>query len=140
MLNEILVETQKKFGIKSKDLCEEAGISRSHLSSFRQGKSDLSASVLWRIVEVLDRCAAKSGARRYFCDRLAGEKEAEARAPLQAESIVESLGEAEVRELLLAIADRIGLDEVILMGAEHIRRDRQSAPRKGSVRTVTPVL
>ena len=54
-LSKIFKNLQEKLGITNKQIGETGVISTKHLSQFRNGKSDISASLLWSVLEEMEK-------------------------------------------------------------------------------------
>lgn len=101
MLNQLFAQTQDRYGIKGKNLSEITGVSQNHISEFRRGRTDVSSSVLWKLVQAMDELAP--GAKSYFCSLL-NEKKASVGDALQ--QLIEAADDEEIEQAMLAIARR----------------------------------
>ena len=100
-------QTLKQLNITGKKLSEVTGVSTTHISEFRNGKTNPSCEMLERMLNGADQL--KPGAKRYFCQLLAGEEA----QPL--ESTIETLDNTQLARLLLALADRLENQSTVLV-------------------------
>jgi transcriptional regulator with XRE-family HTH domain len=89
----------REFGIKGKDLANVTGFSMTHISQFRHGKTNPSCDSLERFLNGADQI--KPGAKRYFCELLAG------REIQPVVEVLEHLDDAQLARLLFKAADRL---------------------------------
>ncbi|MEG4115327.1 MULTISPECIES: hypothetical protein [unclassified Microcoleus] len=75
MIHEIFDQTLRRYGIQAKALSALSGVSQNHISEFRGGKlkTGVTTDCLYRLLLGMDELSP--GARRYFCDLLAGKKQ-----------------------------------------------------------------
>lgn len=92
-------QTLKQLGITGKKLSEVTGVSTTHISEFRNGKANPSCEMLERMLNGADQL--KPGAKRYFCQLLAGEE------PQLVEDPIARLDDTQLARLLLRAADRL---------------------------------
>ncbi|MBW4542276.1 MAG: helix-turn-helix domain-containing protein [Myxacorys chilensis ATA2-1-KO14] len=92
-------KTLKQFGITGKKLSEVTGISTTHISEFRNGKTNPSCEMLERMLDGADQI--KLGAKRHFCELLAGKE------PQPIEDPIERLDDIQLAQLLLRVANRL---------------------------------
>lgn len=74
MIHELFDATMKRYGVQAKALSSLSGVSQNHISEFRSGKlkTGVTTDCLYRLLVGMDELSP--GARRYFCDLLAGKK------------------------------------------------------------------
>lgn len=89
----------KEFGIRGKDLSDVTGFSMTHISQFRHGKTNPSCDSLERLLDGANRI--KPGAKRYFCELLAGEQI----QPIH--DTIDQLDDVQLARLLLTVAERL---------------------------------
>ena len=70
MIDKLFKQNQDEHGISTKSLAVAVGISAKHLSEFRNGKTNITLELLWRLLEAMDQLSP--GARRDFGLRVAG--------------------------------------------------------------------
>jgi hypothetical protein len=77
MIHELFDQTLKRYGIQAKALSGLSGVSQNHISEFRSGKlkTGVTTDCLYRLLVGMDELSP--GSRRYFCDLLAGKKQAQ---------------------------------------------------------------
>lgn len=92
-------QTLKQLGITGKKLAEVTGVSTTHISEFRNGKTNISCEMLERLLNGADQI--KPGAKRYFCELLADQ------TPQPVEDPIERLDDMQLARLLLRVADRL---------------------------------
>lgn len=76
VMHELFDITMKRYGIQAKALSNLSGVSQNHISEFRSGKlkTGVTTDCLYRLLVGMDELSP--GSRRYFCDLLAGKKQA----------------------------------------------------------------
>ncbi|MBD1823049.1 helix-turn-helix transcriptional regulator [Cyanobacteria bacterium FACHB-DQ100] len=92
-------QTLKQLGITGKKLAEVTGVSTTHISEFRNGKTNPSCEMLERMLDGADQITP--GAKRYFCELLAGKE------PRPVEDPIELLDDTQLARLLLKVANRL---------------------------------
>lgn len=98
--------TLKVYDITGKKLAEVSGYSTTHISDFRRGKTNPSVKTLDELLNAADQIAP--GAKRYFCQQLAGGSV----APV--ELAIDNLSSADLARLLIAIGDRLQNQQVLI--------------------------
>lgn len=93
-------KTLKKFSIAGKKLAEVTGVSMTHISEFRNGKTNVSCEMLERLLNGADQI--EPGAKQYFCALLAGEK------PQSIEDTIDDLDDVQLARILYVAASRLG--------------------------------
>jgi transcriptional regulator with XRE-family HTH domain len=99
-------KTLKEFGITGKKLAEVSGFSMTHISEFRHGKTNPSCEALERLLNGADQI--KPGAKRYFCQLLAGE------TPQAMKTEIETMDSQQLARLLFTIAGRLESQNPVL--------------------------
>ncbi len=89
--------TLKEFGITGKKLSEVTGLSTTHISEFRHGKTNPSCETLQRLLDGAEEISP--GARFFFCQLLAGDS----LKPMEAE--IQRMNNQQLAVLLQTIAD-----------------------------------
>ena len=100
-INELLVTTMSKYGIRAKELAELIGISPQQVTQFRKGKSWVSQETFEAILEKMDHLSP--GSKRYFCSLLANEAIAHTDKKQQLIDMIENANPEEIEAVLLAI-------------------------------------
>ncbi|MBE9130008.1 MULTISPECIES: helix-turn-helix domain-containing protein [unclassified Coleofasciculus] len=72
-MNSIFKEVWQKFKISGSDLARETGLSTGYISEIRTGKANPTLEVQQLLLEAMQKL--KPGARRYYCELLAGDDE-----------------------------------------------------------------
>lgn len=104
MIHNFFDRTLKHYGITGKKLSEVTGISQTHISEFRNGKTNPSCETLMLLLDGAERISP--GARQYFCQLLAGRSvSALSASPLSL--AIDAMSSEELAQLLLAVADRL---------------------------------
>lgn len=105
-INRYIKRTMDYYGIQGKELSEKSGISRNHISEFRNGKSALSTDLLCKVLLVMDEIAP--GSRAYFCQLLAGKTpmRQSANQSKSLEDLVDVATDDEIYRIILKIGDR----------------------------------
>jgi len=98
MIHNFFDRTLKRHGITGKKLSEVTGISQTHISEFRHGKTNPSCETLMLLLEKADQI--EPGAKQYFCQLLAGRSV----SPLA--MAINTMSSEELAQLLLAIAEQ----------------------------------
>ncbi|HEY9907889.1 MAG TPA: helix-turn-helix transcriptional regulator [Thermosynechococcaceae cyanobacterium] len=98
MIHKSFDSTLKHYGITGKRLAEVTGLSQGHISEFRRGQTNPPCDTLERLINGLE--AVEPGARRYFCQLMAG-------SAISPEVSLDHLSSTEMAGLLLAVADRL---------------------------------
>lgn len=99
LMHQYFDQTLKQLGITGKKLAEVTGISTTHISEFRNGKTNPSCEMLERMLDGADQI--KPGAKRYFCELLAGQD------PQPIEDSIDQLDDTQLARLLFRVADRL---------------------------------
>ncbi|MEC4817502.1 MAG: helix-turn-helix transcriptional regulator [Scytonema sp. PMC 1069.18] len=95
-------ETLKKYGITGAQLSKKTGVSAGHISQFRNGKGgNMAHATLENLLNAMEELAP--GARRYFCQLLAGEGERFTQSR-KIVDLIESADEEEMEAILVAIS------------------------------------
>lgn len=71
MIHEAFKKAMDHYGVRGKDLAELVGISKTHISEFRNGKNWVTEETLEALLRGMEQLSP--GSRRYFCELLAGE-------------------------------------------------------------------
>lgn len=103
MINQYFDQTMKHFGITGKELAEITGISTTHVSQFRTGKTNPPCNTLMRLINGMEQI--KPGAKEYFCQLLAGRT---------FDQYIEEMDSQQLAQLLVAIADRIQTKRIVV--------------------------
>jgi transcriptional regulator with XRE-family HTH domain len=96
MIHNFFDQTLKRYGITGKRLSEVTGYSTTHISEFRNGKTNPSCETLMCLLSGMDQI--EPGARQYFCALLAGK-------PI--ETTIERMDGQQIAQVLVAIADKL---------------------------------
>jgi transcriptional regulator with XRE-family HTH domain len=100
-INELLVTTMSRYGIRAKELAELIGISPQQVTQFRRGKSWVSQETFEAILENMDHLSP--GSKRYFCSLMANEAIARTDNKQQLIDMIENANAEEIEAALLAI-------------------------------------
>lgn len=71
-IHEIFKRSMDRYGVRGKDLALTAGVSRQHVTDFRQGRKWVSESTLEALLRGLE--VLSPGSIKYFCDSLVSQK------------------------------------------------------------------
>lgn len=107
-INELLVMTMSKYGIRAKELAELIGISPQQVTQFRKGKSWVSQETFEAILENMDHLSP--GSKRYFCSLMANEAIAHTDKKEQLIDMIENANPEEIEAVLLAIGRKWNKD------------------------------
>ncbi|KAM3093205.1 helix-turn-helix domain-containing protein [Phormidesmis sp. 146-12] len=108
MIHKSFDSTLNHYGIKGNRLAEVSKVSQGYISEFRKGRANPSCDVLERLINGAEEL--KPGARRYFCQLMAG-------SVISPEISLDHLSSADMAGLLLAIADRLRQADSLLLSA-----------------------
>lgn len=112
----LLDRTMKYFGVVARTLSQHTGVSETHISEYKNGHTDITTAILYKILEGMD--VQSPGARAYFCALLTGDPSPKKR--IAHGSFIEMLDEAfdayeptfeEMEEALLLLARKYRLKE-----------------------------
>lgn len=124
--------TMKRYRIEAKVLSELTGVSQQHISQFRLGKlkTGVTTDCLMRLLIGMDELSP--GARRYFCDLLAGKKNYSQEFESELEFLIDAADEAELGKAMLRIVNRLFPKEdaqsEIYNGVEDSKKVKSSIP------------
>lgn len=96
MIHQHFDKTMKDHHISGKMLSEVTGISQTHVSQFRNGKTNPPCDTLMLLLDGLEQI--EPGARQYFCQLLAGKS---------FDTAIDAMDSQQLAQLLVAIADKI---------------------------------
>lgn len=96
MIHQYFDQTLKHHGISGKRLSEVTGFSQTHISEFRNGKTNPSCDTLLCLLDGAEQI--EPGAKQYFCQLLAGQT---------FETLIEGMNGQQLAQLLVAIAERL---------------------------------
>ncbi len=107
LMEEIFDLTLKRYGIQGKALANLSGVSENHISEFRRGKlkTGVTTDCLLKLLEAMDQLSP--GARRFFCDLLAGKKKLPQRFQSELEFLIDAADENELESAMLQIVARM---------------------------------
>lgn len=105
LIGQLVDQTMRHWGIVGKELAKKAGISETHLSQFRNGKTNIGDDKLVKLLEAMDELAP--GSRSYFCAMLADSQDA------QKHSLSQVLGNSVDLKQVIASMDLIQLAELM---------------------------
>ncbi len=106
-MEEIFDLTLKRYGIQGKALANLSGVSENHISEFRRGKlkTGVTTDCLLKLLEAMDELSP--GARRFFCDLLAGKKKFQHGFDNELEFLINAADEEELENAMLQIARKM---------------------------------
>jgi transcriptional regulator with XRE-family HTH domain len=106
-MEEIFDLTLKRYGIQGKALANLSGVSENHISEFRRGKlkTGVTTDCLLKLLEAMDQLSP--GARRFFCDLLAGKKKLPQGFQSELEFLIDAADENELESAMLQIVARM---------------------------------
>ena len=110
-MHEIFDRTLRIHGITGSRLAEVTGLSTTHISDFRRGKTNPPCNTLQRLLDAIDEISP--GAKRDFCLQLAGATVsafAEPSTPSR-KMAIEEMSSLELAQLLMAVADKLQEDK-----------------------------
>jgi transcriptional regulator with XRE-family HTH domain len=96
MIHQFFDQTLKRYSIVGKRLSDVTGISTTHISEFRHGKTNPSCETLMLLLDGMEQI--EPGAKQYFCQLLAGRT---------FDAVIEGMDGQQLAQLLVAIADKI---------------------------------
>jgi transcriptional regulator with XRE-family HTH domain len=105
-MHDIFDKTLRIHGITGKRLSEVTGLSTTHISDFRNGKTNPPCNTLQRLLNGIDEISP--GAKRDFCLQLAGTTPSFVEtAPSSRKLSIEGMSSMELAELLMVVADKL---------------------------------
>lgn len=106
-MEELFDLTLKRYGIQGKALAALSGVSQNHISEFRNGKlkTGVTTDCLLKLLQAMDELSP--GARRFFCDLLAGKKKYQNNFTDELEFLINAAGEEELEGAMLQIVRRM---------------------------------
>jgi transcriptional regulator with XRE-family HTH domain len=96
MLHQYFDQALKRYRISGKQLSDVTGISTSHISDFRRGKTNPSCEILMSLLDGADQI--EMGVKEYFCQLLSGRS---------FDNNIEEMDYQQLAQLLVAIADKL---------------------------------
>lgn len=106
-MEELFDLTMKRYDIEAKSLSLLTGVSQTHISQFRLGKlkTGVTTDCLMRLLIGMDQLSP--GARRYFCDLLAGKKKEQRDFAAELEFLIDAADELELESAMMQIVRRM---------------------------------
>lgn len=106
-MEKLFDSTMKRYRIEAKALSELTGVSQQHISQFRLGKlkTGVTTDCLMRLLLGMEELSP--GARRYFCDLLAGKKNDSNGFAAELEFLIEVAEPEELEIAMLQIVRRM---------------------------------
>jgi transcriptional regulator with XRE-family HTH domain len=101
-MSSLFDQTLRHWGITGKELSKESGVSENHISEFRRGRGDISTSVLWKLLQAMDKVAPGS-CTHFFCLVL-GQKADHSSVGERLEQLIEAADDQDTERAMVAIA------------------------------------
>jgi transcriptional regulator with XRE-family HTH domain len=105
-MHEIFDRTLRIHGITGSKLAEVTGLSTTHISEFRRGKTNPPCNTLQRLLDAIDEISP--GAKRDFCMQLAGIPSSFVEPSIPPRKLaIDEMNSLELAQLLIAVADKL---------------------------------
>ncbi|MBD2666688.1 helix-turn-helix domain-containing protein [Richelia sinica] len=101
-IHQLFKNSMDKYGVQGKELAAITGVSTTHLSEFRNGKKSVSLEVFEELLEGMDHLSP--GAKKHFCQLLAGEKLRENTDLIQ---LIDDADDETIDQIMLAIGRKM---------------------------------
>ena len=131
LIGQLVDKTMRHWEIVGKELAKKAGISETHLSQFRNGRTNIGDDKLVKLLSAMDEIAP--GSRSYFCALLADSHDA------QKHFFSQLLGDSADLKQLIASMDLIQLAELMDVIALRMRSQTKIGNFTVSSRSALPL-